>query len=349
MKTQKNHETNKKNIKMIWELFDTEKASNDTIECIYSSENDDNKCSKCGDSLFISDEGFNCCSNQYCGKIYKETLDYGPEWRFYGADDINGKDPTRCGLPVNPYLKESSFACEIACGRNSSYEMKKIKQYTKWNAMPYKEKSTYDDFQIISTLARNSGIPQVIIDDALRYYHKISNIKTYRGGNRDGLLAASIYISCSVNNNPRTSKEIAEIFKLDNTSATRGCKNALSILGDIENEEIDKTVLHNSTPSSFINRYCSKLSINQELTTLCLFIANIVEKMKMIPENTPHSISAGIVYFVCQKCNLNISKKTINSISKTSEVTINKCFKKLETFEEKLIPPIILKKYVQSS
>jgi hypothetical protein len=47
---------------------------------------------------------------------------------------------------------------------------------------------------------------------------------------------------------------------------------------------------------------------------LCLFIANVVETQKIIPENTPHSISAGIVYFVCQKCSLNISKKSISSL-----------------------------------
>lgn len=347
MKTLKNYGKNKKNNQIIWGIFDRDsgKAEED-IECIYSNDTDDNKCIDCGDSMFISDEGFNCCSSKSCGKIFKEILDYGPEWRFYGADDTNNTDPTRCGLPVNPLLKESSFACEIICNSRSSYEMKKIKQYSKWNAMPYKEKSKYDDFQIICALASNSGIPKIITDDAIRYYDKISNIKTYRGVNRDGLLAASIYISCSVNNYPRTSKEIADIFKLDNTSATRGCKNALSILGDLENEDIDKTVLHNSTPSSFIHRYCSKLSINAELTQLCLFIASIVEKTKLIPENTPHSISAGIVYFVCQKCNLNISKKTINTISKISEVTINKCFKKLEIVEDKLIPKIILKKYV---
>ena len=246
-------------------------------------------------------------------------------------------------MPINPLLKESSFGCKIVCNGNSTYEMRKIRRYTEWQSMPYKEKSKYDDFQIITILASNAGIPKIIIDDAIRYYDKISEEKTYRGLNRDGLLAASIYISCSKNENPRTSKEIASIFKLDNKSATRGCKNALSILNDIE-ENDDKTVLHNTTPSSFINRYCSKLSINQELTQLCLFIASIVEKEKLIPENTPHSISAGIVYYVCQKCNLNINKKSINQISKISEVTINKCFKKLESFENQLIPRVIMKK-----
>ena len=76
-----------------------------------------------------------------------------------------------------------------------------------------------------------------------------------------------------------------------------------------------------------------------------MFIANKVEKGHLIPENTPHSISAGIVYFVSIKCNLNISKKEINTVSKISEVTINKCYKKLEGFENKLIPPSIKNKY----
>ncbi len=339
MKTQKNYE---KKTQEIWDLFDDKEE----VECVYSSDKSDGSCKKCGDVMFVSEEGFNCCSNPACGKMDKEVLDFGAEWRFYGADDTSSVDPTRCGMPVNPLLRESSFGCKIVCGFGSSYEMRKIRRYTEWQSMPYKEKSKYDDFQIISILASNAGIPKIIIDDAIRYYDKISQTKTYRGINRDGLLASSIYIACSSNNNPRTSKEIATIFKLDNTSATRGCKNALGILNDIEQEEEEKTVLHNTKPSSFINRYCSKLSINQELTTLCLFIANLVETQKIIPENTPHSISAGIVYFVCQKCNLNVSKKAIHSISKISEVTINKCFKKLEAQEHKLIPEVIRNKYM---
>ena len=65
----------------------------------------------------------------------------------------------------------------------------------------------------------------------------------------------------------------------------------------------------------------------------------------IIPENTPHSIAAGIVYFVSQKCRLNISKRDVNVISEISEVTINKCFKKLDGITDKLIPAVIQKKY----
>ena len=326
----------------LWKHF--EKKSKVNLECEDDSEKK-SRCNSCNYLLRITEEGFYCCGNKSCGILITETIDYGAEWRFYGADDNTGPDPSRCGMPVNNLLKESSFGCKIICNSQSSYEMRKIRRYTEWQSMPYKEKSKYDDFQIISVLASKGGISKLIINDAIRYYDKISNEKTYRGLNRDGLLAASIYISFSVNGNPRTSKEIASIFNLDNTSATKGCKNALSILNDIEEFSEDKTCLKNTTPSSFINRYCSKLGMNNELTQLCLFIASIVESKRLISENTPHSISTGIIYLVCQKCNLNVTKKMIHEFSQISEVTINKCFKKLELYEKLFLPEQIKNKY----
>ena len=69
--------------------------------------------------------------------------------------------------------------------------------------------------------------------------------------------------------------------------------------------------------------------------------------MNLMLENTPHSIAAGIVYFISQLCNLNVSKKDIKNVSEISEVTINKCFKKLEQNQTELVPDVIIKKYIK--
>jgi transcription initiation factor TFIIB len=335
--------------KSMWEKFtetETEDVQSEKIECIYKNNKND-LCECCQSSLFVTDEGLFACSNMKCGILYKDIVDQSAEWRYYGADDNQSDDPTRCGMPVNPLLKESSFGCKVLCNGKTSYEMRKISRYTDWLSMPYREKSQYDEFQKITILANQSGIPKLIIDDAMVYHKRISEAKTFRGLNRDGIIAASIYISSRMNNFPRTVKEIATIFHLDNTSATRGCKNAVSIINEMENEmsNEEKTQLCNTTPSSFIDRYCSRLNINNELTKLCKFIAMRIEKNNLIPENTPHSIAAGIVYFVSSECKLNITKKAVFTISEISEVTINKCFKKLETMKDKLIPPKITEKY----
>jgi len=253
-------------------------------------------------------------------------------------------------MPINPLLKESSYGCKVICPPKSSYEMRKIRRYTDWQSMPYKEKSQYDEFQRITILAQNAGIPKMIIDDAVIYHKKISEAKTFRGCNRDGIIAATIYISCRINNYPRTPKEIATMFNLDNTSATKGCKNAISIINELEcymvNE--DKTSFCKTTPLSFIERYCSKLGINNELTMVCKFIATTILNNDLVPENTPHSIAAGIVYYVAQICNLNVCKKNVSSVSEISEVTINKCYKKLEQLNINLVPKKIIDKYTNN-
>tara|TARA_A100001015_G_C14363924_1_gene471629 strand:- start:164 stop:433 length:270 start_codon:yes stop_codon:yes gene_type:complete len=84
---------------------------------------------------------------------------------------------------------------------------------------------------------------------------------------------------------------------------------------------------------------------NHRKTKVCSFVAMKIEQNDIIPENTPHSVAAGIVYFVAQNCNINITKKMVHNCSQISEVTINKCFKKLDSIREQLIPSVILNKY----
>ena len=331
----------------LWNNFNKEiNDSNSSIECVYRQDGERNFCECCQSILIITDEGFMACQNSSCGIIYKDIIDQNAEWRYYGADDNNSSDPTRCGMPINPLLKESSYGCRVICPIQSTYEMRKIRRYTEWQSMPYKEKSQYDEFQKITILAQNAGIPKIIISDAMEYHKKISEEKTFRGCNRDGIIAATIYLACRINGYPRTAKEIATVFNLDNTSATKGCKNATAIINDLEQtlHNEDKTTFCKTIPLSFIERYCSKLSINHELTMVCKFIATLIQDNNLIPENTPHSIAAGIIFYVAQNCNLNVCKKNVNVVSEISEVTINKCFKKLEQLNIELIPKKILDK-----
>jgi len=333
----------------LWNMFDSEVPKPiPPLECLYREIGDREKCEQCTFMLSFSDEGFLTCTNTTCGIIYKDMVDQSPEWRFYGADDNQSGDPTRCGMPINPFLQESSFGCKVLnCGK-SSYEMRKIRRYTEWQSMPYKEKTRYDDFQRITLMAQNSGIPKLIIDDAIRYHKRMGEYdQTFRGDNKDGLIAASIYISCRINNYPRTAKELASIFYLDVASSTNGCKNAQSIINILEKDMItsDKTNLGTTKPEAFIERYCSKLGFNNELTQLAKFIAIKIERDNLMPENTPHSIAAGIIYFISIKCGVNVEKKDVKLISEISEVTINKCYKKLDILKNSLVPKMFLEKY----
>jgi transcription initiation factor TFIIB len=332
----------------LWNIFESQVENSKKMECLCQTIKERDYCEQCESILEYSDEGFLTCTNTKCGIIYKDSLDQSPEWRFYGADDNQSSDPTRCGMPINPLLEESSFACKVLCQGKTSYEMRKIRRYNEWQSVPYKEKTRYNEFQRIMMYAQIAGISTKIVDDAIKYHKKISEYEhSFRGDNKNGLLIASIYVSFRINEYPRTAKELAAMFNLDVAIATKGCKLAMMILNDLESEKDNEHKTHfvQTTPNDFIERYCSRLNINAELTQLCKFISVKIEKENLMQSNAPNSIAAGIVYYISHLCNLNVSKADVSNVSEISEVTINKCYKTLELITEKLIPSVIIRKY----
>jgi transcription initiation factor TFIIIB Brf1 subunit/transcription initiation factor TFIIB len=361
----KSKRNNRKSIdkRALWAAFDTNiiqtnhtnvnadaEKTTTPLECLCDNTNPNkDQCTQCGAALSITDEGFRACSSATCGVLYTNTLDNSPEWRYYGGEDApHGPDPTRCGMPTNPLLQESSYGCCILTTGRSSHAMRKIRQYTEWQSVPYHEKALYADFQKITTFAGNAGYQKKIIDDALYNFKRLSEYdQSFRGDNKDGIVVGAMSIACKVNGCPRTPKELAAAFHVDATTATTGCKHANLILAQLERgmSDADKTTFSKTTPDVFIERFCSKLNINAELTHLCRFVAIKVDKLNIMSENTPNSIAVGVVYFVAKTCNLPISKYDIHRVCDISEVTINKCCSKLEKMSADLVPPVILQRY----
>ena len=64
-----------------------------------------------------------------------------------------------------------------------------------------------------------------------------------------------------------------------------------------------------------------------------------------VNDNTAPSIAAGAIYLACELTDEKITKKQVSDACKTSEVTISKCFKKLNDNAINLFPKSIIKKY----
>ena len=344
----------------LWEAFDNEKhekqmdkekpdkTDKEKLENWVTLQNNDN-CYRCDSAYIFNEDGFPTCSNTSCGIINCNILDYSPEWRFFASDDRHSNDPTRCGNPIDPLLEQSSYACKVLCGSVATNEMKNIRKWTKWQSMPPQEKALYDEFQIITAMAQNGGIPKIIIDYAKTIYKDFYEQQTFRGMNRGATRAGSIWIACWKNGCPRTANEIAEIFKIDKNSASLGCSRAEEMLRSSERNLFasDRSQLCTIRSIVFIERFCSKLKISTELTMLALFIAKQVDAQNLIPDNRPQAIAVGILYFISYYCNLNYTKIYIKHVldDEVSEVTINKCFQKLDKIRDKLLPSWVIDKY----
>lgn len=332
----------KRKIKKAWKQFlsspteppvlleDPEKSSNELI------------CRLCNSTLYIMEDGFPTCVNLQCGHMETHVLDDSPEWNSFGKED--GNDMTRCGNPENPLLKESSAACKVLKTTKCSFEMRKIDKWIEWQAFPHKEKTLYDEFQYITNMGRIAGVSTKIIDTALIKHKEISDEQMFRGLNRDGIKAASIYLAYRINGYPRTANEIAKMFVLDKKHATKGCAVAVNILNNIERNSTEQTELCKITTGSIIERYCAKFeSINEELCLLAKFIAFKIEKEQLILDNTPQAIASGIIYFINHIAKLGITKQDVIRQCEISDVTINKCFKKINSHKDVLLPSQWLK------
>ena len=317
----------------IWDMFDDFSLSENIEE-----ESNTNKCidNNCDSIDFILDDGNYICKK--CNSIQEKFIDNQAEWRYYGHEDSKTNDPTRCGMPTNDLLPELSLGSVIGTDFSSknSYEMYKIRKYQRWNSTSYKERSLYNIIDNISLQASNSGISQSIIEEAKVLYKELSELKISRGTNRNGLIASSIYMSCKVNKVPRSAKEIAKIFNINITTMTKGCKKFHDIM---------KTNMVCTKPEDFIMRFCSNLNLEDKYIELCLHIIDKADEYSIVSESAPPSIATGTIFLVSNLCKLDITKKIISKECDISEVTINKCYKKLNTYKKYLIDDEIKETY----
>lgn len=297
----------------------------DTMLSTLRPEKEDSKTSKfnvCQHKCITIDGNYVCTK---CDSVLERFIDQGAEWRFYGANDNKMVNPTRCGMPTNDLLPNSSLGSMIGYTSKDNYDFKMMRKYHMWNSMTYKERSLYNIFENLTIIASNSGISKSILEEAKNLYKQVSESRITRGDNRRGLIASSIYIACKKHGVPRSSKEIAKIFNINSTVMTKGCKKF---------QEIMKVDIKTTTPCDFINRFCSNVNLSREQTDICRSVVENVEQHSIVSENTPPSIASGVIFLCSEHFGWKITKKMISQNCDVSQVTITKCFTKLNQHKD---------------
>jgi len=286
-------------------------------------------CEHCKGTHLVVIEGEHVC--QECHIIQSRVIDDGAEWRFFGNDDNRGEDPARCGMPTNPLLPKSSLGSMIGFqprGRDNR-DIRSIRRFLLWNSMPHWERTLYQNFEILSGAGISQGISAKIIEDSKILYKEASSKKISRGENKEGLIAACMYYACLMNHVPRSTKEIAKMFKIDHNVLTKG---------NARFQELLKMNVDCSNADDFIYRFGSHLNMNWEDMQKCKALAKNIEDMEIVSENAPTSVAAGTIYFYCYYHEIDYTKKQISEVCGVSEVTITKCFKKLQKYIAELLP-----------
>lgn len=301
----------------LWDIYDSLKKE-------FSEEDTKEKTlCKCGSNTILEIDSMNVCSN--CNAIIDKTLDNSAEWRYYGSEDNRDSDPSRCGMPINNLLPKSSMGSVIGGTKYNNLDMKRIRMYQMWNAMPYDERTLCNIFDKLEKATANNGIPQKVINDAKIFYKKTSEKKISRGENKEGLIASCIYHSCLINNIPRSSKEISKMF---------GISHVILNKGNARFQQLLQINVISSNPKDFISRFGSRLNMKLIDTENCKKLIDFLESKEILTDNSPTSSAAGILYYYSQENDLKFTKKQFSEVCSVSEVTIVKCYKNLLKYKD---------------
>jgi len=300
------------------------------------------RCKLCHSDSVKESNGLLVCEK--CSSVNGNIIEYGQEWRYYGPNDNKTSDPTRCGMPTNSLLPNSSLGSVISTKYNESYKMRKIRNVHMWNSSDYQENSLIKSFTNISILAKNSGISSCIIEEAKFMYKEVSKCQITRGENKTATQAASVQLACKIKGYPRNSDEIAEIFKVSKRAMRKAAKSFEEIWNAINHNKIcsEDNSIYPSLSTHYVHRFCSKLNMSEEIYQICKDVCEIVEEEGILSTHIPLSRAAGCIYLVCYICELDVTKQDIFKFCNVSEVTTNKCFQKLYKHYHELIPQYIL-------
>lgn len=175
----------------------------------------------CQSINIIECDGQDIC--QDCGMVIETVIDSSQEWRYYGADDSKGQDPSRCGLPTSDLLPGMSIGCNMGyvSGGKNSYALRKMRNYSYWNSVTYREGKLMEAFNNMTIMSRNAGISNCIIEEAKYMYKKVSEVRSARKQKLETMKAASILLACKVYGAPRNFEEIMQIFNIENNRTVR--------------------------------------------------------------------------------------------------------------------------------
>ncbi|AGC01814.1 transcription initiation factor TFIIB [Acanthamoeba polyphaga moumouvirus] len=333
----------------IWDLVNNlEKESKPIASDTLLSETDDmeqNKiCCGCGSKgTLIEDIQSSVIVCSECGVINDELIDRGPEWRQYNNDDGRGEGINRCGCPSNPFFPKSSQGTIIVGANNS-----RLKRKQKWNSTVYKERSLNNVFEYITTICNNNNIPKIITDSAKILYKRLSDCKhktgtnkgkqiIIRGNNRSSIIAACVFKACEMNKHPRSVKEIAQFFALDEKKVTKGNKHFEKIMKNADDNFIIIDQIDPNTAEDYIKRHCPKLKISKPYAEMAVRIANNCCRMKLASDHGPLALAAASILVMANYYSLNIDKKVIARLIGTSDVTIGKIYNKIAPYCQALV------------
>jgi transcription initiation factor TFIIB len=275
-------------------------------------QNNLNLCPECGNKNLVSDNARGEIICNVCGLVLSQKLiDSGPEWRAFSSEEANKK--ARVGAPTTLTLHDKGLSTMIgwknkdAFGKSISPKMKaEVYRLRKWHVRTRTNKSIDRNLAYamneLDRFSSQLNLSRELKESAAHIYRKMAHKNLIRGRSIEAMLIASIYLSCRLNNIPKTLDDFIEFALVDKKKIARCYRLILNEL---------KVNIQVSSPINFIPRFCAEL------------------KYRITAGKAPTGLAGAALYVAAIQEGERRTQKEISLAAGVTEATIRNRYKEI--------------------
>ena len=293
-------------------------------------QNNINLCPECGNTNLISDDSRGEIVCNVCGLVLSQNIiDSGPEWRAFSSEEANRK--ARVGAPTTLTLHDKGLSTMIgwknkdAFGKSISPKMKaEVYRLRKWHVRTRTNKSIDRNLAYamneLDRFASQLNVSRELKESAAHIYRKMAQKNLIRGRSIEAMLIASIYLSCRLNNVPKTLNDFVEFALVDKKKIAR-CYRL--ILGEL------KVNIQVSSPINFIPRFCAELKLSGRTQNRAAELLKLAKKYHLTAGKAPTGLAGAALYVAAIQEGERRTQKEISLAAGVTEATIRNRYKEM--------------------
>lgn len=294
------------------------------------SQNSLNLCPECGNKNLISDEARGEIVCSVCGLVLgQRIIDSGPEWRAFSSEEANRK--VRVGAPTTLTLHDKGLSTMIgwknkdAFGKSISPKMKaEVYRLRKWHVRTRTNKSIDRNLAYamneLDRFSSQLNLSKDLKESAAHIYRKMAIKNLIRGRSIEAMLIASIYLSCRLNNIPKTLDDFLEFAMVDKKKIARCYRLIINEL------RINIAV---SSPITFIPRFCASLNLSGRTQNRAAELLKLAKKYHITAGKAPTGLAGAALYVAAIQEGERRTQKEISLAAGVTEATIRNRYKEL--------------------
>jgi transcription initiation factor TFIIB len=155
---------------------------------------------------------------------------------------------------------------------------------------------------------------------AVMIYRRALEKDLLKGRSIDVMTAASVYAACRQCGAMRTLDELSEASGLDRKEIGRTYRFLAREL---------RLNLMPTNPQDYIERFCTKLGVSDEVKQTALEILRRAEEQGLISGRGPTGVAAAAIYIAAIRCNERQIQREVADIADVTEVTVRTRYKEL--------------------